>query len=527
MKRSLVFVFVLALVMSVAVFGFAATPPKTPNLTLPPFQIPGQFGVPKMHTTALNGLNGDDNNAYAWSMVAFKGHVYVGTGRLVDTFQPMWEAVWQGIAPGTTPARLPGVPFQPFMSEWLKQTGGSAVVTDVAKFNLWNAESRAEIYRYDGDRAWARVFRSNWVPSLLSDTNGNHPFKASEVCGFRSMVVYTDKSGTEALYATSGGLNFAAPGYGPKILRTVDGTQWERLLTPSAMGSETRATAVHHGKLYVGASVSNIGSMWVSDAPTNTASWKKVIDFNDVDKTNSVVISIASFNGKVFVGTQNITGFQLWRSKVSDPTTSTDFVKVMDAGGGDRYNVWAGTLKVFNGKLYVGSMSLPYLSGTPAMKGFDIFRVSTDDKWQLLVGNKTPTKPVTADATRTAISGWPSGFGNPLNLYQWSMEVHKGRLYAGTFDASVFLTYLKEYGTPDGITLPPGADTLINLSPYTAGADLWSTSDGVYWFPHTINGFGDTHNYGFRTLLSYNDRLWAGLNNPFDGCEVWHTDIMR
>jgi hypothetical protein len=517
MKRLLSFVLTAALVLAFTGTAYAE-------------RSSGRWTVPPKKTTfssiAPNGF-GDAQNSYAWSMAEFDGHVYVGTGRLVDTFEPMWEAIWGKVTPGQTPPKLPDVPFKPFLGEWLQRTAISAVVTDTAKYAEWNAASPAEIWRYDGRGRWRRVFRAAFVPSLLAAKDGSHPFTAAEITGLRSMIVYKDKNRKNALYASSGGFNFAAPGFGPKLIRSTNGTTWERLVTPAAMGSETRALAIHRDLLYAGgggtlAAGSTGGTLWRSACPSETSSWTKVLDFADIDKSNTNVISIASFGDRVYLGTENAAkGFQVWRSKCSNPTTSTDFVQVIADGGGDRYNAWAGTLKVFRCELYVGSMSLPYLSGSDSFKGCDIFRIKSDDSYQLLVGNRKPAVPVTDGATRSPATPWPSGFGNPMNFYLWSMEVHDGRLYAGTFDASVFLTYLQDYEAPEGLTLPPAAEVIGQLAPFFAGSDLWSTSNGLDWKPSTFRGFEDMHNYGVRTLLSTRDGLLVGLNNPWDGCEVW------
>jgi len=39
--------------------------------------------------------------------------------------------------------------------------------------------------------------------------------------------------------------------------------------------------------------------------------------------------------------------------------------------------------------------------------------------------------------------------------------------------------------------------------------------------PTASTGFKNPNNYGFRTLLSTSDGLYAGTANPFQGCEVW------
>lgn len=153
---------------------------------------------------------------------------------------------------------------------------------------------------------------------------------------------------------------------------------------------------------------------------------KKVLDFPSPDGGNSGVVSIATFNRHVYVGTENIQGFQVWRSTVADPARNADWVRVMSDGGGDRYNARGATVKSFKGQLYIGSISLPYIGGFNGFKGFELFRISTQDKWQLLVGDRTPAIPVRGIGARRALSGLRSGFGNPMNFYCWSLEEYRG-----------------------------------------------------------------------------------------------------
>ena len=338
------------------------------------------------------------------------------------------------------------------------------------------------------------------------------------------MVAYRDKLGQNALYASSGGISFA---YNPpKLFRTLDGVSWAPLATPAGMGTESRALAVHNGKLYSGvgsAGTGNVASVWCSDDPSDKNSWKKVLDFPSLDAGNSGVVSIASFNGHVYVGTENIQGFQVWRSTVADPAGNADWVKVMSDGGGDRYNAWAATMKSFKGQLYIGSISLPFIGGYDGFKGFELFRISTRDRWQLLVGDRTPAIAVPGTGMRWALSGLGAGFGNPMNFYCWSLEAYKGYLYLGSFDPSVILRYISQYPGPLPAALAGIPTSLVGVSQLTAGADLWRSSSGSIWWPVSLNGMADPENYGFRTMLATSSGLWLGSSNPFEGCEVWKS----
>lgn len=521
-----------------------------------------------------NGF-GDDQNAYAWSMEHFKGDVYVGTGRLSTTLCIMAELIYGAI--GESPPDVPDIDCPPFLQKWL---GVGLRVTNLTAYHEWRNVSKAEIWRYH-DGAWEMVYQSDMVRSVLRRADGSlplpvHPdyndYFTPRATGFRSMAVLDG-----VLYAGIGGLNFA---FSPTlILMSTDGINWTKVNTPLGMGTNTRAMSVHNGKLYVGTQVGNVGSIWRLDNPS-TGAWTNVLDFNLLDKNNSDVVALASFNGYLYIGTQNINGFQVWRSTVANPSSSSDWKKIVSDGAVDRFNAWAGTMKEFKGQLYVGTLGLPVLSGYFTLKGFDLIRINPDDSWELVIGPYFPRDPPTGPPYPIPESFWPSGFGNPLNFYCWSMEVHNDfdgeYLYLGTFDASVFLRYLITTLSEDemnelltninnmknGIT-PEQKELILEkinearsnghltvdqvnvlknfwtndheivvgdlelLYQIFAGADLWKTNDGLHWIPVTLNGFDNPNNYGFRTQKFAPNTLYVGTSNPWQGLEVWRTEHIR
>jgi ubiquinone/menaquinone biosynthesis C-methylase UbiE len=107
------------------------------------------------------------------------------------------------------------------------------------------------------------------------------------------------------------------------------------------------------------------------------------------------------------------------------------------------------------------------------------------------------------------------GFDIPTTGYIWSMAVHDGWLYVGTFSSTVFALWA------DLTRQPPerrqhleavGVDSYVQKH---AGFALWRTRDGSHWTCLTRDGFGNIYNYGARTLLSSPVGLFVGTANPF------------
>jgi len=483
---------------------------------------------------------GDWRNIYAWSMASFKGDLYVGTARQA-AIAPVMEFM-TGAMPGFSmpPEAFPS-DSAPFFRDFMRRGAPMPRITNEDKFKQWSDASYAEIWRLHCGK-WQKVYTVPPVPAGVFDINGEQALSGqlpnySETAktymtplavGFRNMVAFKDANGVEALYASAGSLSLAARA--TLLFRSVDGMTWEPLVTPALMGRETRALGVHHGKLYAGiGSAMNTamgmpavpGSVWCSATPEVPGSWTRVLDFSALNPDNTGVVSMASTGERVYVGTENKYGYEIWRGTIADPAGNADWKQVVKNGAGDQYNGWAGTMKVFRNDVYVGSMAVPGITGKMAMKAFDLIRIKPNDTWQLLVGNRQPEVPVPGAPARRPLTGWLSGFGMPTNLYCWQLEVYNGYLYVGSMDMSSMLRVAVEAGMelPDmGTGMPP---QLMNLVLKAAGFDLWKSREGLFWMPVSLTGLGDYHNYGARTIRVHNNKLYIGTANPFQGFQVW------
>lgn len=195
-----------------------------------------------------------------------------------------------------------------------------------------------------------------------------------------------------------------------------------------------------------------------------------------------------------------------WDLVVGDQNKGAEY----PAGMGRKENGGA-TPYMFKGKMYVGTISTTMwrflLTGDVDFQnipptGTQIFRFDKSDCWERVM----PPACLTEESWVEALNG----FANPLNLYLWRFAEQDGKLYAGTFDARTAL---------EGFGLDLSDLNLWNPK----GFDLYSTTDGVYWWPESVNGFCDKFNYGARTLIRdpCTDDLYLGTANPFYGCQMW------
>src|SRR5690606_23694510 len=111
----------------------------------------------------------------------------------------------------------------------------------------------------------------------------------------------------------------------------------------------------HRGLLYIAVShdvpgQARPGQLWATDG----AAFWPVVENGFGDPANRGVMALASFNGWLYAGTANYaTGYEVW--KLAGPNGEGPR-RVVAAGGPDARNEIAGTMTVFNGRLYVGSL---------------------------------------------------------------------------------------------------------------------------------------------------------------------------
>jgi hypothetical protein len=460
---------------------------------------------------------GDARNNYAWSMTESDSDLYVGTGRNCGYI--MLSQFWPGVLP------------EGIVTQITDPRGGAG------EYLQFLDDMEAEIWRYrDGD--WERVHQAETVTIPNPEPPPDYiPFP--EGVGYRVMTTFNG-----AIYAGVAGFGDIL-GFGsvpsPLILTSPSGDPgtWEPVNHTGLEGTNTRAMTVHHGRLYVGTCVGDPAraAIFASADPANDG-WTKVADF--AGTTNTEVIGLKSFNDCLYVTTQGmldlnagtIHGFEVWRSTVEHPAdpdvlAGDDWKQIVTEGAGDSRNYWGASMEVLDDRLYVGTVSLPMFDGQLAQtfKGFELIRVDKDDNWELVIGSYPEFVGIPNSTTPERgipISGLPAGFGAPLNFYCWSLEEYDGVLYLGTLDLSSLLSCLPVEVLAGTFGLPEEQMVQMQemIAPF-AGADLWKTSDGITWEPVSLDGFGNPHNYGFRTMVS--GSLYVGTANPYvgQGCEVW------
>jgi hypothetical protein len=256
-------------------------------------------------------------------------------------------------------------------------------------------------------------------------------------------------------------------------------------------------------------------------------------------KDNFYAWSMCVYDSCLYVGTDNRRGCELW--KTSDGITWKPVVAyegplnaklhgaAFPRGFGKRFLLGGiRRMIVYNNELYlcmiggviyanffgpnfrkfltISTPSNPFIKLAQINRGASVWKYnSSNDKWMEVVGGKVwrnrkiPT----------------SGFGDPKNLYFWSIEIYNNHLYIGTGHLEpidIVLNRTKFLKWNLCAKLPKGQ------------GEIWRY-DGENWEQINIGGFGDEYNVGIREMKVYNNILIAATMNVNTGCEVWKNSL--
>lgn len=445
-----------------------------------------------------NGF-GDRANAYAYSMVWFQDHLYVGTGRsnlmLLKYGMPF-------VTIDQWPVEVPYPPY----------TQGFEQIY-----------ARGEIWRYSpATGEWQRVYQSPMV-------TGEDGIEYSRHLGYRSMVVFQGASDSApCLYVASWS---RSRGNGPEILRSEDGINFTITPKPRFQSNEQelpitaiRVLVPFKGKLYTaptGSAKGNVNVSWITlvyeSSDPASGEWRSVNDpgFGEPPAPGkwpdvATVYEMVKMGDYLYAGTAGVKGFQIWRTKAEGKAPYHWEQVLINGAGRGILNQGVTSMLAFKGALYIGTgiqnggYDHKYKIGPAAA---EIIRLHPDGSWDLVVGN--------AREGKKPLSGLSAGFNNYFCGYIWRMGIHNGWLYVGTMDWSVILRYSNLEEKPARVSkvlAKTGVDDFID---HQGGFEMWRTFDGDNWLPVCRQGLGNPYNYGGRNFVSTPHGLFVGTANPF------------
>lgn len=454
---------------------------------------------------------GDPANSYPWGMVWFKGKLYIGTNH---NFLCLTRSI--------------------------RDTGDAGVNPEIPNDcnpDFYANDFRGRIYSYDPvTNRIELVYISPTINVLTSD--GSRTDVPMDL-GYRTMIVFREPDGTEAIY-TGSFISSEIPGVPPRILRSTDGRRFEPLpglVSNNPTYTSYRSLTAFKGRLYVlaiGRALDRTALLEFSDPATGA--FKVVSPPFFGDPVNVGAFELEVFKGYLYVGTATASdGFQLLKTQASGEPPYV-FQKVLVRGayrGSANQNVvslipFKDFLYVGTGINFVGLDYFPDVEPSPA----ELLRVDAGGYWEIVCGDDRNT-PL---GHKKSITGMAAGCDNFFSGYIWRMAEHNGVLYMSTFDLSAFTQFfenvsieqIKNSGVFD--RYPKLLPLVENRNPdeigdiiaaIEGGFDLWATPDGKNWTRVSRTGFGDWYSYGIRNFVSTPFGLFAGAANPFFGFKLF------
>jgi hypothetical protein len=484
------------------------------------FQAKPGLSMRNLRCIAHGGF-GDGHNSYAHSMAWFDGKLYVGTTR-------------SNLCMIRVQSAFQSVPFHKWPVECPENLNG-----------LYHLDRCAQIWCYDpATQKWEMVHRSPMVKAIDGDGN------VGREMGYRSMEVFQGEADPKpALYVAAWAPSRAPGGH---ILRSYDGLTFEPVTRSGIFEqpvSTTRCLTSFNGCLFFsptarrgteGGQQNTAGRPLVFESRDPAAqNWIEASESGFGDAGNLGIFSMIADEHRLYAGTFNLSGLQVWASECRG-NPPYRWKKIVDRGagrGGANQVVMA--MVPFKGAVYVGTgiqgggIDRVNKVGPEAP---EVIRINRDDSWDLIVGEPRRV----GDEYREPLSGLRAGFGNFYNGYIWALGVHDDWLYAGTYDWSVML----RWSTLADAT-PRARQFFQHIAPeevdaYQGGADFWRSRDGENWLPVSRQGFGNAYNFGIRNIVSTphgmfvgtanafgprvavkRDSRWVYDDNPRGGLEVW------
>jgi hypothetical protein len=447
---------------------------------------PVSLGRDNFFMAALQGF-GDRQNSWAWSMGWFNNQLFVGADRAETCVTAAKNNLANPSSP--YPPTDPDILCPPMLSQlgpWLQ-----------AEVWSWNPVTNI----------WTMAFQS---PLTVPMPAYPGVYTAPDA-GFRGIGTFTEQSGTQALYVSGYSASDVWPNLpGARLLRSTDGVHFSPVPQDPGtfMGTlhvkSFRDFAVYNSKMYlVAAGVAPAHSAplgWELLEAANPEQGDNA--FQVVSPSGTNVSEVAAYNGNLYVGFRNeTTGFEVDYTNAQGTPPYT-YTPVITNGAYKTYpNHEILSMIEYNGSLYLGGNGV-YPNGPYNINGAELFRINSDNSWDLIVGVSRSTP----DGNKPSLSGLGPGFGWNLNGHMWRMAVFNGCLYVGTFDESTSFRNFPQYAQFVAPEL---------------GADLWSSCDGVHFSAIDINGFEDEFNYGFRSMIDTSYGLFIGTTNPYYGLEIW------
>lgn len=507
--------------------GYLYVGTRNDDITQAPQIWRSQSGDPGSWEEVPNTGLGDEQLAY-WSLLTYNGQL------------------WAGCATGGSRAEL--WKYNSATTNWTQE---AIMGFDDANNGIYSlVEFQGDLYIGTSNAAGAEVWQRDGTTGAWTKVTQNGFGNAQNQIAY-TMRVYNDvlyvgtlneDTGAE-LYATSDGIawelvfangfddttNIAiwnmleTGGYfylatesaaGGRIYRTNNERAWEAVSlsgfgNPDGLNARGWGMAIFDSldglHLYVGTDNPTGAEIWRTALPQPEEFWTPVEQQGfDNDALNFGILDYVEYDGALYAAVANAKGAQVWRTTEGDTWT-----QVGTDGLGDLNNVRGYALTVHNDRLYIG---------TENNNGAGVYRLHTNgvDWEQINLG----------------------GFGDVNNRAVYALASFSGYLYAGTWNFTDRAEVWRYNGSSWENISPPDAsfeagnkwirsmviygDSLYIGTYNPTGAELWRYT-GTTWQLVNSDGQGHTENDQLLVLSVFDGYLYAGYSNAVTGGQIWRS----
>ncbi len=483
-------------------------------------------GTPGVSIIAQRGF-GDHHNSFAWSMIWFKGKLYVGTGRdeicveneTTNFYYPN-QGYWVVNAePNVHCPRNPyDMSLQAEIWQYTPPASSTVTTTTVSKTTTTKngKTTTTESTTVPAGGTWTRVYKSPLLDNPLAKGK-----KIAESMAFRGMIVIKNpQTGERALFVAGVSPDEFIPplqkSHPPVLMRSYDGVHWQALKMPAVVdqypgGNDYlmgyRSMIVWHGHMFVTGTPEFTGDGSLFEV---TNEFSDHPGLRQVSGPGYDIFEIQVYNGGLYIGTGNrSSGYGVYRTFTYTKDGYFNFQPVVTDGAGRGRSVTSVvSMQDYKGRLYIGSSGWYNKHTVPAS---ELIRINPDGSWQLVVGSP---RNLADGETMYPISGIYDGFFSPFAAHFWRMADWQGGLYLTTNDWAYLVQENKQFGWLQETVL---AGVL--------GFNVWSTCDGTDWYNVTRDAFtGDEYNFGGRTIVnggSHDQDLFIGSANQAQGTSIF------
>lgn len=443
--------------------------------------------------TAVGRGMGDPWNKYAWSMKDYSGGMVVGTKNGYFDYAQIADLMGNPSNPlnacYTDPGMVAAVPeIYRGLACLELYSGGNGARTNFA-----------EIWRFDyNKKVWGKMRDEQDAGTLgqgfrIMQKHGGKLYVGSDLGSFIMGVTLGANStgiwnfpGSRVLVSSDGQsftpLASCAPG-APSPNPCNAGSNTTPYMPFTAINTSFRAMASYGTKLYLGTFNYSGGELWSYDPAVSSGSpWTPLAKYQD--SANPVCSGI--WSGKCTgVYSIGVTELLTWSDGLSQK-----LVVGVATPAIDNY-LWT-----YNGSTLVPFAGIPTTTSSPGpinASTLGVLKLFASSNGQLYVGLLDLTQGftlITCNPADCRAGNWTTvtgnGFGNTNNAYAWSMQQVNGRTFLGTFNKDFFTA------------LPRGS------------SELWYTDDGVNWQQQALPVDWGLWNYGIRNMEVGNSQLFLG-----------------